>query len=278
MGKNFNREIMWHLRYIESLVDAFNDTDINEEIFQKAAFNMVSIEKVLNDALPQGGQRFCPICGKTFHAYLPFGEFPRKSALCPACHSLERHRALWLILNAIELEKSGMKILHFAPEPIFYQRFSSIPNVDYWSVDLNPNSFGVKKVVDITDITFEDNTFDLIMCTHVLEHIPDEKKAMSELYRVLKPNEGVALLTVPIDNTLQMTLENPMYNTPALRSKYYGQWDHVRRYGLDYPQRLKDAKFFVEEVAMKDFFNDDDLKKFGLIKNEKFHICRKLIG
>ena len=174
------------------------------------------------------------------------------------------------------IERRGMKILHFAPELIFYQRFSSIPDVDYYPVDLNPNAYKIRQVVDITDIPFDDNTFDLIMATHVLEHIPDDKKAMSELYRVLKPNSGVALLTVPIFNRA-ITLENPEYNTPELRFKYYGQSDHVRAYGLDYPDRLRVAKFSVEEITMGKFFSDDDLKKFGINGNEQFHICRKLI-
>lgn len=170
-----------------------------------------------------------------------------------------------------------MKILHFAPERIFHARFSSIPDVDYYPVDLNPKAFGIKQVVDITDIPFDDNTFDLIMCTHVLEHIPDDKKAMSELYRVLKPNKGVALLTVPINDSFSTTLEKPEYNTPELRSKYYGQFDHVRYYGLDYPDRLRAVNFSVEEITLGKFLSDDDLKKFGIFKNEKFHICRKLI-
>lgn len=190
---------------------------------------------------------------------------------------MERHRALWIILNLLKFERRGMKILHFAPEPIFHKRFSSIPDVDYYPVDLNPNAFGIRQVADITDIPFEDNTFDLIMCTHVLEHIPDDKKAMSELYRVLKPNEGVAILTVPIDITLYKTLEKPEYNTPELRSKYYGQADHVRRYGLDYPERLRAVKFFVEEIMLRNVLDDDDFKKFGLLRFEKFHICKKLI-
>lgn len=182
-----------------------------------------------------------------------------------------------MILDSFRVERRGMKILHFAPEPIFHQRFSSIPDVDYYPVDLNPNAYKIRKVVDITDIPFDDNTFDLIMCTHVLEHIPDDKKAMSELYRVLKPNSGVALLTVPIDRTHAKTLENPAYNTPELRSKYYGQSDHVRRYGADYPDRLRAAKFFVEEIKMDKVFDEDDLNIYGLIRWEKFHICRKLI-
>ena len=182
-----------------------------------------------------------------------------------------------IILNALRVERHGIKILHFAPERIFHARFSAIPDVDYYPVDLNPKAFGIRKVVDITDIPFDDNTFDLIMCTHVLEHIPDDKKAMSELYRVLKPNEGVALLTVPIDSSRAATFENPEYNTPELRSKYFGQWDHVRIYGLDYPDRLRAVNFSVEEITLGKFLNADDLKAFGISKNEKFHICKKLI-
>lgn len=276
MDKNLHRQFIWHLRYIESLFDVINNID--EKKLYELALHIAQIEKVSIDSLSHGGgQRVCPVCGKKFHTYLPFGEFPRKNAECPNCKSVERHRALWMILNSFRVERRGMKILHFAPEPIFHQRFSSIPDVDYYPVDLNPNAYKIRQVVDITDIPFDDNTFDLIMCTHVLEHIPDDKKAMSELYRVLKPNSGVALLTVPIDGTRAKTFENPEYNTPELRSKYFGQWDHVRLYGLDYPDRLRAAKFSVEEITMGKFFSDDDLKMLGINGNEKFHICRKLI-
>ena len=104
-----------------------------------------------------------------------------------------------------------------------------------------------------------------------------DKKAMSELYRVLKPAVGVALLTVPIKDSLFTTLENPEYNTPELRTKYYGQSDHVRYYGLDYPDRLRAAKFSVDEITLDRILNDDDFKKFGMFKGEKFHVCRKFI-
>ena len=151
-----------------------------------------------------------------------------------------------------------MRVLHFAPEPVFYEQFSSHKDIEYWSVDLNPNAFGVKKVVDITNITFEDNKFDLIMCNHVLEHIPDDKKAMSELYRVLKPQIGIAFLNVPVFN-IPKTFENPEYNTPELRSKHYGQADHVRAYGLDYVDRLKSVGFDVEIYTLN--FSDKTLYK-----------------
>ena len=278
MDKNLYRHFLWHLRYIESLLDANLDGNISEENAKALALGIEQNEVILTSILKTGAAPACncPVCGAKVHFYLPFGETPRKNAQCPNCQSVERHRALWIILNSLRVERRGMKILHFAPEPIFHKRFSSIPDVDYYPVDLNPKAFGIRQVVDITDIPFDDDIFDLIMATHVLEHIPDDRKAMSELYRVLKPNKGIALLTVPIFNTPN-TFENPEYNTPELRLKYYGQADHVRKYGLDYPDRLRTVKFSVEEITLGKFLSDNDLKKFGVSKNEKFHICRKLI-
>ena len=177
-------------------------------------------------------------------------------------------------MQKISWYKPNMRVLHFAPEPIFYKLFSSFKDIEYWSVDLNPKAFGVKKVVDITNITFEDNYFDLIMCTHVLEHIPDDKKAMQELYRVLKSQTGIAFLNVPIFN-MPKTFEHPDINTPELRSKYYGQFDHVRAYGLDYANRLETVGFNVKTHTIN--FNDErDFKKFGIDPNEKIYLCRKL--
>lgn len=177
-------------------------------------------------------------------------------------------------MQQINWYKPNMHVLHFAPEPIFYELFSSKKDIEYWSVDLNPKAFGVKKVVDITNITFENNYFDLIMCTHVLEHIPDDKKAMQELYRVLKPQTGVAFLTVPIFN-MPKTLEDPRINTPELCSKYYGQSDHVRAYGFDYADRLKSVGFSVE-IHTLNFENKNLYKKYGIYPNEKIYLCRKL--
>lgn len=166
-----------------------------------------------------------------------------------------------------------MRVLHFAPEPIFYQLFSSLKDIDYWPVDLDPKRYGgmVKKAVDITNITFDDDSFDLIMCTHVLEHILDDRKAMNELYRVLKPKTGIGLLNVPVFN-IPATFENPEINTPELRLKYYGQEDHVRKYGLDYPQRLSAAGFSVRLFTLND---EKFLKRYGLNRDEKIFLCRK---
>ena len=183
---------------------------------------------------------------------------------------------MWLLMQQLDWHKPGMRVLHFAPETIFYNLFSSFKDIDYWTVDLNPEIYAgrVRKAVDITNITFDDNSFDLIMCTHVLEHIPDDRKAMSELYRVLKVG-GLALINVPVFNRAQ-TLENSEYNTPELRSKYYGQFDHVRAYGLDFPQRLREAGFTVKEFAVKDMgISETDFKRYGVSKYEKMFLSKK---
>ena len=252
MNNEQYRNLMWHLLYTESLLENFADA------------NAVG-----------GGYYECPVCKSKLRVFLPFGETPRPNAQCPNCKSLERHRALWLLMQQINWHRKGMRVLHFAPELIFYHLFSSFKDIDYWPVDLNPQAYGgmVKKAVDITNITFDDDSFDLIMCTHVLEHIPDDRKAMAELYRVLKPKTGIAFLNVPLFN-IPVTFEDPAINSPELRSKYYGQADHLRAYGLDYPQRLREAGFSVQLFTMQGL-DEKFLKRYGLDRNEKIFLCRK---
>lgn len=257
MNNEQYQNLMWHLLYVESLLENVSDATSSE------------------------GHCECPICKSKFHVYLPAGNGfwsnavgigLRPNAMCPNCSSRERHRALWLLMQKLNWHKQGMRVLHFAPEPIFYQLFSSFKDIDYWPVDLNPEMPGIRKVVDITDIPFEDNSFDLIICNHVLEHIPDDGKAGRELYRVLKIG-GIAFLNVPMFDIPQ-TFENPEINTPELRLKYYGQADHVRAYGLDYPQRLGAAGFSVQLFTMENT-GEKTLRRYGLDKNEKIFLCRK---
>lgn len=265
------------MRHAESLADELCKDDIDEETYRILISDFKSFEKNLEKIVVKvhGGGMECPVCGAKFPVYMSFGVNPRKNALCPNCGALERHRALYLLIKQLDYYKPNMRILHFAPEKIFYDIFSSLENVEYWPVDLNPEQPFSKKVVDITDIPFEDNYFDLIMCNHVLEHIPDDKKAMSELYRVLKSESGMALLNVPIYSQLAKTFENPEYNTPELRLKYFGQEDHVRKYGPDYIDRLRAVGFFVEEITGNRLCDQNDFKKYGLPVNIKLYLCKK---
>ena len=168
-----------------------------------------------------------------------------------------------------------MKILHFAPERAFYDKISKIPFVDYYPVDINPMVYGVKEKVDITDILYENDMFDVIICNHVLEHIPDEQKALAELKRVLKKG-GKAFLNVPVFFKYKTTLEKAEYNTPEMRLKYYGQRDHVRAYGLDYEEHLKRVGFEVKMILINKNYSSEELDRFGLQSNEYIYECSKV--
>lgn len=220
------------------------------------------------------GQKICPVCGNELKVYFPYGAHIRFNADCPWCASKERHRAYWLYWNKIGLFNGKcMKLLHFAPEKIFYDKISNLDYVEYYPVDIDPDKYGVKKKVDIMDIPYGDNMFDIIICNHVLEHIPDEEKALFELKRVLKKN-GVAFLNVPVYEDYETTLENIDYNTPELRLKYYGQSDHVRRYGRDYSERLKRAGFIVKDILISKDYSEEELNRYGLGRREhmwEFH-------
>ncbi len=146
-------------------------------------------------------------------------------------------------------------------------------NLDYLTADLNPEQVMIK--MDITAIQYPENTFDAILCNHVHEHIPDDRKAMNELYRVLKPG-GWAILQVPFSMVLEKTYEDFTITSPQEREKYFGQKDHVRIYGKDYTQRLKEVGFTVEAY---NWTNDNAFRneknRFGLNKDETVFYCSK---
>jgi SAM-dependent methyltransferase len=215
--------------------------------------------------------RRCPACSNDVTTFRPFGAIQRLNAQCPHCFALERHRALWLYLkkhtNLLSVNKSTdiVKLLHFAPEEVFNNRFSGLPHIDYYPVDINAEAKGIRKAVDIQDIDYEDATFDVIICSHVLEHIENDIIAMKEMYRVLK-NGGVAYICVPVFN-IDDTIEDPTYNTPELRFMHYGQEDHLRIYGRDFLRKLDDAGFKVEIIDMIDAYPLHELFRYGLSYN-----------
>ena len=220
------------------------------------------------------GRHFkCPICHGNFRVFLPYGKAQRINARCPRCGSLERQRLYWLYLkDKTNFFKSKLRVLHFAP--MFYlQRFyKRLPNLDYISTDLNDTSAMIN--MDITDIKFEDNTFDCILCVLVLEHGSDDKKAMKELFRVLKP-QGWAIIQVPIK--FGKTFENNTIRTPEERLKYFGQEDHVRIYGMDYKERLQDAGFSVKIDPYLDNLDQNIIDRYKLVPEnepkEKIYFC-----
>ena len=221
------------------------------------------------------GNRFTdPISGKSYRKLLPYGRITtRKNALAPHSMSLERHRLIWLYLKErTKFFTAKNRVLHIAPEYCFIKKFSQLPNIDYVTADLN--SPWAKLKLDIQDMPIPDNSFDVILCNHVLEHVPNDAKAMSELFRVMKPY-GFGIFQVPIDVTLNKTLEDKTINTPALRELHYGQRDHVRQYGQDYPQKLREAGFIVTEDNFIDSLPKELATRYALPMDEVIYLCVK---
>jgi hypothetical protein len=185
----------------------------------------------------------CPCCGELATGFLPHGVKRRENARCPNCGSVERHRLQWLYLrDKTNLFTAPLEVIHFAPETALQRRLKSLPQVKYHGADLS--SVRAAEHFDICAIPYPDDSFDVILCSHVLEHVPDDRKAMSELFRVMKPG-GWGLIEVPFDGKLAETQQDPSVTTDEERIRLYGNKGHVRRYGRDYPDRLRAAGFEV---------------------------------
>ncbi|WP_204346718.1 class I SAM-dependent methyltransferase [Psychroserpens algicola] len=215
-----------------------------------------------------------PIDGKSFTSFLPYGYGnQRNNVLSPSTLSLERHRLLWLYLkNDTDFFSAEKKVLHFAPEQCFLKRFKSLQHMDYTTTDLESPIADVK--ADICNLPFEDNSYDVILCNHVLEHIPDDTKAMQELYRVMKPG-GYGVFQIPQDLKRAVTFEDDTITDRSERAKIFGQYDHVRVYGRDYFDKLRNIGFKVEEVDYTTQFSEEEIKKYCLAKGEIIPVVYK---
>ncbi|RYC50942.1 class I SAM-dependent methyltransferase [Flagellimonas olearia] len=226
-------------------------------------------------ALSLKGNRFTdPIDGKSFRTFLPYGyESPRENVLSPSTLSLERHRLLWLYLKKeTEFFSKPLKVLHFAPEQAFYKRFKKLGSIEYTTTDLNSPLADVK--ADICNLPFPDNAFDVILCNHVLEHIPNDTKAMQELYRVMKPG-GWGIFQIPQDLKRENTFEDDSITDKKERARIFGQYDHVRIYGRDYFDKLRSIGFTVEEVDYTQILPPDAVQKYRLAQGEIIPLVKK---
>jgi SAM-dependent methyltransferase len=222
-----------------------------------------------------GINNYCPCCKSRLNKFLSYGNPIRNSALCPVCSSLERHRQIWLFLNnEIKLEKR-IKLVHVAPEPLFYKYFKANSFIEYYPIDLNPvkNNYPKDTIeMDITDLKFENDSIDAILCSHVLEHVPEDAKAIKEFYRVMKPGAW-AILQVPLNYNLEKTYEDFSITDPKLREKHFGQDDHVRLYGRDYGIKLKDAGFKLNQIDYRNKIGDKLTQYYGLgLKDDIFFV------
>ncbi len=230
-----------------------------------------------------GRRYYCPLCASNLRRLRPYGfDFPvlaekrvigggfRPNAQCPVCKSTDRERLLYLYITRKTdlLERAG-RLLHVAPEPGLGARLREIPGIDYLSADLAADRVMVR--MDITAIEFPDDSFDVIICNHVLEHIPDDRRAMRELHRVMRPG-GWGILQVPMSLTLERTFEDPTVRSPAERERVFGQSDHLRIYAADYVDRLASSGFAVTEFR---WWEDPELagdgNPYGLLPGETLY-------
>lgn len=237
---------------------------------------------LLREFKHRGNAVHCPICSHNYAEFLPAGKVRRPNVLCPNCKSVERIRLIYLYLkretSLLDLSRE-VRILHMAPEVSFYHLFRKQKNVQYTPCDFDPESLRqrlglITEQGDITQLPYDAGKFDLILCNHVLEHIPDDIKAMSELFRVMKPG-GLGIFLVPIDMTMKKTFEDPSVTDPQERVEKFGQEDHVRLYGADYPERLRSVGFQVEALPYAQQFSEADQFKYGIKPHELLFVCRK---
>ena len=239
------------------------------------------LKKAIMPYVLGGDQVYCVICSKSFITFLPFGLMPqskRANAQCPNCFSLERTRLYWLFLKSIDgFFDCRKNILHVAPESSLFSEFSRTRHFRYFPIDRFEVGYSYPKGtinMDVTSLAFEDNYFDFILCSHVLEHVEDDVTAMRELYRVLKV-DGLGIIQVPVDYRREITHEDPLIRTQDGRREAFGQYDHVRTYGTDYKLRLQAAGFVVSVLDVAANYTRYERFRFGLGDEEQLYIVRK---
>ena len=208
----------------------------------------------------------CPLCGSKYRKFLPYGYVQsRANALCPKCLSLERHRLLWLSLTReTDLLKSFPRTLHIAPEVCIMRHlkphFKAHPG-QYVTADLESPLADLH--FDVQQIPLADESVEVVICNHILEHVADDRKALRELHRILKPG-GWGILLSPVDRDYEQTFEDDSIVDPDERTRIFGQYDHRRIYGQDYVDRLREAGFEAADIDYAASLPEEERKRYAL--------------
>lgn len=224
----------------------------------------------------KGDRVFCPCCKKSFKIFATFGNERRKNSRCPNCESLERHRLLWMYFeNKTNLYKDNLRVLHVAPETVFFHLFKKQKNIDYYPCDIYNKLYPNGTIYfDLLNHNLPDNSFDTIICNHVFQYIDDDKKAMQNIYKLMKPG-GWAILQVPINTKSKSTYENNLITDPLEREKEFGLKEHVRYYSFDYADKLRDIGF---NVCVDDYsaeFTIEENYRYGFWQGDSVYYCTK---
>lgn len=234
------------------------------------------IFKLFAPIVYRGNAVECPVCEKSFRKFLSYGSDTahRENVLCPYDLTLERHRLMWLYLKRSSnfYTAKELNVLHIAPEQCFHGLFKKQKNLTYLTGDLVSPIADLH--FDLHQIPLEDNRFDVIFCNHVLEHVDDSHKCMTELFRVMKPG-GWGIFQVPLDTNRAETYEDWSITDPKEREIHFWQKDHVRLFGRDYPKKLEEAGFQVEVAFSEGGLTEEERKKYRIQLNEELYIVRK---
>lgn len=227
-----------------------------------------------------GKGKQCPLCGCQRRKFLPYGYVTsRENALCPNCLSLERHRLLWLwLLRESDIGRGAMalpKMLHIAPEVALMRKFKKMYAREaerYVTADLESPLADMH--FDVQQIPLEDESFDAIICNHIMEHVEDDRKALSELYRIMRRG-GWGVILSPVELEREKTFEDDTITDRAERTRIFGQYDHRRIYGRDYAERLREAGFEVYDIDYKNELSKAEQELYALPADHLYIVCKE---
>lgn len=246
------------------------------QLFKRLEVGIRRFRNRLTPFLYSGDARFCPCCQHSFSKFLPAGSGDRRrvDAVCPFCRSRERDRLLVLLLDSRpELFHESLRLLHFAPEPSIQRYLGQKAMATYETTDLMRTDVSFR--TDIQSIDLASGSYESVICAHVMQDVPDEAAALSEVYRVLVPS-GWAIFSVPLRGT--ETVEHG--RAENVRAPWDARPDeHIRQYGLDFVERLQAARYDVEVIGAKDLLqSSDEVVRYGLgndVFTNVIFFCRK---